>query len=63
MKERPCESQHHNYYHYNIPHELSREPKEWLFEVIVGLGRDLEVLEILLAMECHRTGFNFSLLW
>lgn len=27
--------------------ELACEPDEWLLEVVVGLGRDLEVLEVL----------------
>jgi len=43
-----------------ISDELPCKPKEGLLEVVVGLGRDLEVLEILLAMECHRASLHLS---
>jgi hypothetical protein len=44
---------------WNVPDELAREPEEGLLEVVVGLGRDLKVLEVLLAVE--RDGSNLDL--
>ena len=45
-----------------VADQLPRKPEEWLFEVIVGLGRDVVVLQILLAVECDGLGLDFSLL-
>ena len=36
---------------YLLPSELASQPQEWFFKVVVGLCRDVVVLEVLLAME------------
>ena len=46
-----------------VTNKLSREPEERLLEVVVGLGRDVVVLEILLAVECDGLGLDFTLLY
>jgi len=46
-----------------VANEFPREPQEGLLKIVVGLGGDLEVLEVLLAMECHRASLHFSLLY
>src|SRR5690348_16119550 len=45
-----------------VANELTGKPKERLLEVVVGLGRDLEVLEVLLAVEGDSTGLDLALL-
>jgi hypothetical protein len=45
-----------------IPDELAAKPEEWLLEVVVGLCRDLEVLEVLLAVEGDCAGLDLALL-
>lgn len=46
-----------------VADELPSEPQEWLFEVVVGLGRNLIVLnQVLLAVERDRLGLHFALL-
>lgn len=45
-----------------VSDELAGEPEERSLEVVVGLGRDLEVLEVLLAVEGDGSGLYFSLL-
>lgn len=47
----------------NVPDELPGQPQEWLFEVIVGLRGDLEVLQVLLPVERHSTSLDFALLF
>jgi len=42
--------------------ELPREPEEGLLEVVVRLGGDLEVLEVLLSVERHSCGLDLSIL-
>ena len=42
--------------------ESSEEPDEWLFELIVGLGRDVVVLEVLLSVEGDLLGLDLSVL-
>jgi len=44
------------------PDELPGEPQERLLEVVVRLGRDLEVLEVLLSVESDGSGLDLSLL-
>jgi len=44
-----------------VTDELPGEPEEWLLEVVIGLGRDIVVLKILLAMEGDGLGLDFSL--
>lgn len=46
-----------------VANELASEPEERLLEVVVGLGRDLEVLEVLLAVEGDGSGLDLALLW
>jgi hypothetical protein len=45
-----------------IPYELPGEPKEWLLEVVVRLGRNFEILQVLLAVEGHIAGLDLALL-
>lgn len=45
-----------------VADQLPCEPEERLLEVVVGLGRDLEVLEVLLAVEGDGTGLDLALL-
>lgn len=45
-----------------VADELSREPKEGLLEVVVGLGRDIVILEVLLAVEGDGLGLHLALL-
>lgn len=42
--------------------EGSQDPEEWLFVLIVGFGRDIEVLKISLSVEGDLSGFDFSVL-
>ena len=42
--------------------ESSEEPDEWLFELVVTLGRDVVVLEVLLSVEGDLLGLHFSVL-
>ena len=44
------------------PDEFPGEPEEGLFEVVVRLGGDLEVLEGLLPMEGHSRSLHLALL-
>lgn len=46
-----------------IPNELPCEPKEGLLEVVVGLRRDLEVLDALLSVEGDVGSLHFPLLY
>jgi len=46
-----------------VSDELAGEPQEGLFEVIVGLGRDIVVLEVLLAVEGDGLGLDLALLY
>lgn len=45
-----------------VSDKLAREPEERSLEVVVGLGRDFKVLEVLLAVEGDGSGLYFSLL-
>ncbi|KAH3678749.1 hypothetical protein OGATHE_000017 [Ogataea polymorpha] len=45
-----------------VAHELSGEPQERLLEVVVRLGRDVEVLQVLLSVEGDGLGLDLSLL-
>ena len=40
--------------------ELSKKPDKWLFELVVRLGRDIVVLQVLLSVENNLLGFDFS---
>jgi hypothetical protein len=35
-----------------VPNQLACEPQKRLLKVVVGLGRDVVVLQVLLAVEC-----------
>lgn len=45
-----------------VTDKLASEPQEWFLEVVVGFRRDVVVLQVLLAMEGNRLGFDFALL-
>jgi hypothetical protein len=45
-----------------VANKLAGEPQEGLFEVVVGLGGDIVVLEVLLAVESDRLGLDLALL-
>lgn len=45
-----------------VANELAGEPQEGLLEVVVGLGGDVVVLEVLLSVEGDGLGLNLSLL-
>lgn len=45
-----------------VSDKLACQPEERLLEVIVRLGRNIIVLEILLSVEGDRLGLDFSLL-
>lgn len=45
-----------------VADELACEPEEGLLEVVVGLGRDVVVLQVLLAVEGDGLGLDFALL-
>ena len=45
-----------------VANQLAGEPQEGLLEVVVGLRRDLEVLDVLLAVESDVARLNFPLL-
>ena len=43
-----------------ITGECAKNPEEWLFVLVVGLGRDVEVLQIAFSMEGDLAGLDFS---
>lgn len=45
-----------------ITDELSRQPQERLLKVVVGLSRDIVILEVLLSMKCNGLRLDFTLL-
>lgn len=45
-----------------VADKLASEPQEGLLEVVVGLGRDIVVLEVLLAVESDALGLDLALL-
>ena len=49
-------------YEARVADELASEPKEGLLEVVVGLGRDIIVLKVLLAVESDGLGLDLALL-
>jgi hypothetical protein len=46
----------------NLPNQFSSKPQEGLLEVVVGLGRDLKILNALLPVEGHGGGLDLPLL-
>jgi hypothetical protein len=49
-------------YEGGVADELASEPEEGLLKVVVGLGRDIVVLEVLLSVEGDGLGLDLSLL-
>lgn len=49
-------------YELGVADKLASEPKEGLLEVVVGLGGDVVVLEVLLAVEGDGLGLDLALL-
>lgn len=49
-------------YQSRVSNKLSRKPQEGLLEVVVGLGRNIVVLEILLPVEGDGLGLDLALL-
>lgn len=45
-----------------VTDKLSCQPEERLLKVVVGLGGDVVILEVLLSVEGNGLGFNLSLL-
>lgn len=45
-----------------LPDKFPRQPKERFLEVVIGLGRDFEVLQVLLAVESDSTSLHFAFL-
>ena len=43
-----------------IASQSTEEPHEWLLELVVALGRDIVVLEVLLAVESNLLGLHFT---
>lgn len=44
-----------------VTNKLTSKPQERLLKVVVGLGRDIVVLEVLLAVECDGLGLDLAL--
>lgn len=49
-------------YQLRVANQFAGQPEEWLLEVVVGLGRDIVVLKVLLAVEGNGLGLDFALL-
>ena len=49
-------------YQTRVAHQLAAEPQERLLEVVVRLGRDIVVLQVLLAVESDGLGLDLALL-
>lgn len=49
-------------YQSGVADKLACKPEERLLEVVVGLGRDIVVLEVLLAVEGNSLGLDLALL-
>ena len=45
-----------------VANELASEPQEGLLEVVVGLGRNVVVLQVLLAVESDSLSLDLALL-
>jgi hypothetical protein len=45
-----------------VANKLSRQPQERLLEVVIGLGGDIVVLQVLLAMECDGLRLHLTFL-
>jgi hypothetical protein len=49
-------------YQSGVSNELASKPQERLLEVVIGLGRDVVVLQVLLAVEGDGLGLHLPLL-
>lgn len=49
-------------YQLRVANQFAGQPEEWLLEVVVGLGRDIVVLKVLLAVEGNGLGLDLALL-
>ena len=47
---------------FRAPDEFPGEPEEGLLKVIIGLGRNFKVLQVLLPVECNGTSLYFAIL-
>ena len=56
------EGGHGDEFEVGITDQLPGQPEEGFLEVVVGLGGDVVVLEVLLAMEYDRLGLHFAIL-
>ena len=56
------ESGHGDELEVGITDQFPGQPEEGFLEVVVGLGGDVVVLEVLLAVENDRLGFHFTIL-
>ena len=56
-----CEGRRGDEFELRVADQFSGQPEEGLLEVVVGLGGDVVVLEILLAVECDGLGLDFAL--
>lgn len=45
-----------------VTNQLTGQPKEWLLEVVVGLGRNVVVLQVLLSVESDGSSLDLTLL-
>jgi hypothetical protein len=49
-------------YQLRVADKLASEPEEGFLEIVVGLGGDIVVLKVLLAVECDSLGLDLALL-
>ena len=47
---------------WGAPDEFPGKPEDGLLKVIIGLGRNFKVLQVLLPVECNGTCFYFVIL-
>lgn len=59
---RRCQGRCSGKFQAGVADELAGEPEEWLLKVVVALGRDLKVLQVLLAVERDGARLDFALL-
>ena len=56
------ESRHGDEFEVGVTDQLPGQPEERFLEVVVGLGGDVVVLEVLLTVEHDRLGLDFTVL-
>ena len=57
-----CKSWSSDEFKLRVADQFAGQPQERLLEVVVRLGRDVVVLEVLLAVECDGLGLDLALL-